>query len=59
MILTTGRKIVEFAQSNGSTYAEIEGGHEMTEAEWDEYCAYIRTLTLEQSRKRLANRKPT
>ncbi len=57
MELSTGRKVVERAEPNGSTFAEIEGGGEMTAAEWDEYCARIRALTLEQSRARLRNRK--
>lgn len=56
MKLSTGRKVIEHAELNGSTFAEIEGGDEMTNAEWEEYCARIRALTLEQSRARLRNR---
>lgn len=57
MILSTGRKVIERAEPNGSTFAEIEGGETMTNAEWEEYCANIRALTLEQARARLAARR--
>lgn len=58
MILSTGRKVVEFAQENGSTFVEIESGEELTCAEWEEYCAKVGTLSLAESRARLANRLP-
>lgn len=58
MKLSTGRNVMEYEQTNGSTFAEIEGGAEMTGAEWEEYCANIRALTLEQSRERIAARLP-
>jgi len=56
MILSTGRNVIEYAEKNGSTFVEIEGGEQMTNSEWDEYCAHIKALSLEQSRARLAGR---
>jgi len=57
MILSTGRKVIEYAEPNGSTFAEIEGGLAMTEAEWEEFCARIRLYTLADYRARMAARR--
>ena len=57
MILSTGREVVEYKEQNGSTFAEIAGGLQMSESEWEEYCSKIRALSLQQSRERLTNRK--
>lgn len=55
--LSTGRIIEETRMENGATAADPIDGGEMTEAEWDEYCAYLRSLSLAQSRERLARRQ--
>lgn len=57
MLLSTGRNVVEYAEKNGSTFAEIEGGLVMTDAEWEEYCARIRAFNQQQKRARLASRE--
>lgn len=57
MLLSTGREVVEYKEPNGSTFAEIAGGSQMTDAEWAEYCAKIVALSLQQSRARRAARK--
>ena len=53
----SGRVVEEFAMSNGATHVEISGGANLTESEWEEYCAHVRALSLEQSRQRKATRK--
>lgn len=59
MILSTGRAVVESEMNNGATFAEIEGGLQMTDAEWEEYCEAVRQFSLQESRERLAARKPS
>jgi len=61
MLLSTGRTVEEYAMPNGATHVEIVDGadinYAMTETEWLEYCAHVRALNLDQSRRRLRNRQ--
>lgn len=60
MFLSNGTEIKEYRMTNGATDAVVvsEDRRGMTDAEWDEYCAYLKGLSLEESRARLANRLP-
>ena len=53
----SGRLVAEYAMTNGATHVEIDDGSNLTEPEWDEYCAHVRALSLQQSRARLAGRR--
>jgi hypothetical protein len=54
MTLSNGVQIAEYRMPNGATDAIVEpDGRAMTETEWEEYCAYVKGLSLEASRKRL------
>jgi hypothetical protein len=58
MTLSNGTEVLEYQHENGSTIAVIvPEDRAMTEAEWQEYVIYLRKLSSEQHRERLANRK--
>lgn len=55
--LSNGTQVAEFKMSNGATDAVVQpDGRAMTESEWEEYVCYVASLSLSQSRKRLADR---
>ena len=56
-MLSTGRIVAESKMANGATHAEIQGGGEMTESEWMEYCDIISAMTSEQRIERLNQRE--
>lgn len=52
MKLSNGHEVIEYLMENGATHVEREDRVELSEAEWQEYCANVRALNLEQSRQR-------
>ena len=58
MFLSNGVEVHEYKEDNGSTVAVIvPDDRAMTEAEWREYVGYLKALSLEQHRERIASRK--
>jgi hypothetical protein len=52
--LSNGTQIEEYRMPNDGTDAVVQpDGRAMTETEWEEYCAYVKGLSLEASRTRL------
>jgi len=57
--LSNGTQITEHKMDNGATEAVVvPDGRLMTDPEWEEYVTYIRALSNEGNRARLANRLP-
>lgn len=58
--LSSGTQVMEYEMSNGATDAVSlpDNGCTMTDADWKEYTDYVFSLSLQEARQRLANRRP-